>query len=153
MPSQSTPLWPTWPMPAFTLQAFVPFDNSLLENWQKMMGLNTDFTTSMMQEAQFDWASCFMPQEPEELYARQWTSQIPMLSIPLHYATAMLELGAATQRMWMDAWGHLLGVPALLPAMPVMPDIAAVATASGDVIDVPAVQVRETPRARKSRPH
>jgi hypothetical protein len=56
-------------MPAFTLQAFVPFDNSLLENWQKMMGLNTDFTTSMMQEAQFDWASCFMPQEPEELYA------------------------------------------------------------------------------------
>lgn len=153
MQSNSPTLWPTWPMPPFSFQAFASIDDTMLANWQKMMGLNSDFTRSIMEEAQFDWASCFMPQDPEELYARQWGNQMPMLSIPLHYATAMLELGAATQRAWIDAWGHLLGMPMLLPAMPVMPDIAAVATSSGEVVDVPAVTVRETPNGRKSKPH
>lgn len=157
MPSNTTTTWANWPSPfasyAFAPFAqFVPFDQKLLENWQKFMGLNSDFTRAMTEEAQFDWASCFVPQDPEEFYARQWTSQMPMMSIPLHYATAMLELGAATQRAWMDAWGHMLGLPALLPAMPVMPDVAAVATASGDVVDVPAVKIRE-PRGRKDSAH
>ncbi|SDC62962.1 Phasin protein [Cupriavidus sp. YR651] len=142
-----------WPMPAFTFQAFGALDDQLLDNWRKMMGLNSDFAKSWIDETQFDWAACFMPQDPEEFYARQWTSQMPLMSIPLHYATAMLELGAASQRAWVDAWGRLLGVPILLPAMPVMPDIAAVATASGDVVDVPAVTVRETPQPRKNKAH
>lgn len=153
MPSTAIPPtpWATWPMPAFTFSAFSSFDDKMLENWRKLMGLNTDFTRSMIEETQFDWASCFMPQDPEELYARQWSCQMPLMSIPMHYATAMLELGAATQRAWMDAWGHMLGMPALLPAMPVMPDVAAVATKSGEVVDVPAVTIRETPRPRKPR--
>ena len=153
MPGNPTTFWASWPVPPFAYQAFAPFDEKMIENWQRLMGLNTDFTKSIVEETQFDWASCFMPQDPEELYARQWTNQMPMLSIPLHYATAMMELGAATQRAWMDAWGHFFGLPALLPAMPVMPDIAAVATSSGEVVDVPAVQVRETPRSRKSASH
>ena len=153
MQSNPTALWANWPMPPFAFQAFASFDDKMIENWQKLMGLNTDFTKSIVEEAQFDWASCFVPQDPEELYARQWTSQMPLLSIPLHYATAMLELSAATQRAWMDAWGHMLGLPVLLPAMPVMPDVTAVATASGEVVDVPAVQVRETARPRKNGSH
>lgn len=152
MPGTSPLLWPTWPMPPFTFQAFA-FDDQFVANWQKLMGLNTDFTTSMMQEAQFDWASCFVPQEPEELYARQWASQMPLLSMPMHYVTAMLELGAATQRTWMDTWGRMLGLPTLFEAVPVMPDVSAAATASGEVVDVPAVDIQETPRPRKARPH
>ncbi|KAI3590848.1 hypothetical protein D9X30_4333 [Cupriavidus sp. U2] len=157
MQSQPTNPWATWPFQPFAFppafQPFATFDNKLLENWQKMMGLNADFSRSIVEETQFDWASCFMPQDPEELYARQWTSQMPLMSIPLHYANAMLELGAATQRAWMDALGHWLGVPVLLPAIPVMPDIAAVATAKGDVVDVPAVHVRESARERKGNSH
>lgn len=78
---------------------------------------------------------------------------MPFLSIPMHYATAMLEQGAAMQRTWLDSWGRMFGMfglPTLLPAMPVMPDIAAVATSGGDIVDVPAVAVRETPRKGKS---
>lgn len=158
MQSQPTNPWAAWPFQPFAFppaafQPFAAFDNKLLENWQKMMGLNADFSRSIVEETQFDWASCFMPQDPEELYARQWTSQMPLMSIPLHYANAMLELGAATQRAWMDAWGHWLGLPVLLPAMPVMPDVSAVPTPSGDVVDVPAVHVRETSRERKGNSH
>ncbi len=154
IPPTTPPIfWPAWPIPGFTFQAFASIDDTMLENWRKMMGLNTDFTRSMFEETQFDWMSCFMPQDPEELYVRQWGNQMPMMSIPMHYATAMLELGAATQRAWMDAWGHMLGMPALLPALPVMPDIAAVATKSGEVVDVPAVAIRETPHPRKPRAH
>lgn len=145
-----------WPFPAFSAfsafpyQAAFGFDDKLVENWRKMMGLNNDFAKSWFGEAQFDMASWFVPQDPEELYARQWTNQMPFLSIPLHYATAMLELGAATQRAWIDSWGRMFGATSLLPAMPVMPDIAAVATPDGDVVDVPAVAIRETPRKGKS---
>ncbi|PLQ00742.1 phasin family protein [Cupriavidus pauculus] len=167
MQSQSTTPWAIWPFQPFAFppaafQPFAAFDNKLLENWQKMMGLNADFSRSIAEETQFDWASCFMPQDPEELYARQWTNQMPMMSIPLHYMNAMLELGAATQRAWMDTWGHWLGLPALLPTMsmmpvmpvmPVMPDVSAAPTAKGDVVDVPAGRVRETPRERKGNSH
>jgi len=142
-----------WPFPNFPFQAAYALDDKMIENWRKLMGLNTDFAKSWTDEAQFDWASCFVPQEPEELYARQWTNQMPFLSIPMHYATAMLELGAATQRAWMDGWGRLLGLPVLLPALPVMPDIAAVATSEGEIVDVPAVAVRETPHPRKGKAH
>ena len=138
-----------WPMPAFTFQAFASIDDTAIESWRKFMGLNADFTRSMFEETQFDWASCFVPQEPEELYARQWSSQFPFMSIPLHYATAMVELAAATQRAWMDSWGHMLGLPMLLPVMPVMSDIAAAAP-DGDVEDVPAAAIRETPRKGKA---
>jgi hypothetical protein len=142
-----------WPFPAFSFQGAYALDDKMIENWRKMMGLNADFAKSWMDEAQFDWASCFMPQDPEELYARQWTNQMPFFSIPMHYATAMLEQGAAMQRAWLDNWGRMFGMfgmPTLLPAMPVMPDIAAVATSEGDIVDVPAVTVRETPRKGKS---
>lgn len=160
MQSNPMSLWATWPMPPFTLQAFGQIDDKMIENWQKFMGLNSDFAKSMVSEAQFDWASCFVPQDPEELYARQWTNQMPMLSIPLHYATAMMELGAATQRAWMDAWGRMLGWPMLLPDLAVMPNADAPGTdgpngangASG-VEDVPAANIRETPRSRKSTSH
>lgn len=178
MQSQATTVWATWPFqpfafppaalpsaipsafpPAFpaAFSMFAPFDGKLLENWQKMMGLNADFTRSILEETQFDWTSCFVPQDPEELYARQWNNQMPLMSIPMHYASAMLELGVSTQRAWMDAWGHLLGMPALMPAMPWMPGAAAADAASdatADVAeDVPAAAVRETPRTRKSNSH
>lgn len=154
MPGNSpTLLWPTWPVPPFTVQAFASFDDKMFDSWRKLMGLNTDFAQSMMEETQFDWASCFMPQDPEEFYVRQWSSQIPLLSIPLRYATAMVELGAATQRYWMDAWGHVLGIPMLLPPMPATADVAAAAAHDGDVEDVPAAAIRETPHPRKSKPH
>ncbi|WP_216643995.1 polyhydroxyalkanoate granule-associated phasin [Cupriavidus pauculus] len=147
MPSNPTTFWATWAMPAtFPFPAFAPFgDAKVMETWQKFMGLNTDFTKSMTEEAQFDWASFFVPQDPEELYARQWNNQMPLLSIPLHYASAMMELGAATQRAWMDAWGHMLGMPALATA--------ATDAAADAVVDVPAAQVRETPRPRKPAAH
>ncbi|MEN7530271.1 hypothetical protein [Cupriavidus sp. DL-D2] len=170
MPSNSTqsfPAFPGWPMapfafpqfaqfpqvPQFTaplaasltpFNPFVPFDNTVLNSWYKFVGLNTDFAKSMSEEAQFDWASLFVPQDPEDLYARQLTNQIPFLSIPLHYATSMMELGAATQRAWVDAWGHLLNLPVLT---------ATTESPENGVKDVPAAQVRETPRSRKERPH
>jgi hypothetical protein len=139
-------------MPAFAFQSFVSIDDTLIESWRKFMGLNTDFVRSMFEEAQFDWASCLVAQEPEELYVREWSCQVPFLSIPMHYATAMLELAAATQRTWADAWGHMFGLP-LLPA-----DVAAVAaaaaaasTAGANVVDVPASAIRETPHPRKDK--
>jgi len=144
-------------MPAFAFQAFMPIDDTLLEGWRKLMGLNNDFARSMFEEAQFDWASCLVAQEPEELYAREWSCQMPFLSIPMHYASAVIELTAATQRAWVDAWGHMLGLPMLLPVMPGMPGMTAIttATATADtrVVDVPASAIRETPHPRKGKPN
>jgi len=137
-------------MPAFAFQAFVPIDDTLLEGWRKLMGLNNDFARSMFEEAQFDWASCLVAREPEDLYVREWSCQVPFLSIPMHYASAIIELTAATQRAWVDAWGHMFGLPALLP---VMPGMTAAATAGTDVVDVPASAIRETPHPRKGKAH
>ncbi|QWE96383.1 hypothetical protein [Cupriavidus sp. EM10] len=61
--------WAAWPFQPFAFppaafQPFAAFDNKLLENWQKMMGLNADFSRSIVEETQFDWASYFVPQDP-----------------------------------------------------------------------------------------
>ena len=53
-----------WPMPTFSFQALTSFDHTAMEGWHKFMGLNADFTRSMFEEVQFDWASCFVPQDP-----------------------------------------------------------------------------------------
>lgn len=137
-----------WPMTAFFphLQALNTADGQqLTENWSKLMGLNTDFARSMFDEARFDWASMFVVQDPESLYARQLTNQMPALAIPLHYVTAMMELGCASQRAWLDTWGHWFGMPGLLPAEP----------SASNVEDVPRHNIRETPhpRAVKSKHH
>ncbi len=143
-----------WPMPAFSFQAFVSLDDTTLKHWHKFLGLNADFARSMFEEAQFDWASCFVPQDPEDFYVREWSCQIPFLTIPLHYATAMVELAATTQRAWMDAWGHMFQLPTLLPPASLLPavmaDVAATAP-DGIVEDVPAAAIRETPHPRKGK--
>lgn len=137
-----------WPMTAFFphMQAMGAVEGQQWnENWARLMGLNTDFARSMFDEARFDWASMFVMQDPESLYVRQMTNQIPALTIPLHYASALLELGCASQRAWLDVWGHWLGLPAVLVA----------GNADGDVEDVPRHAIRETrhPRPRRSREH
>jgi hypothetical protein len=143
-------------MPPFAFQAFVSIDDTLIESWRKLMGLNTDFVRSMLEEAQFDWASCLVAKEPEDLYVREWSCQAPFLTIPMHYATAMMELTAATQRAWVDAWGHMFGLPALLPTMADFTATAAAVTAGAaglDVVDVPASAIRETPHPREGKTH
>ncbi|WP_423195739.1 MULTISPECIES: hypothetical protein [unclassified Cupriavidus] len=142
-----------WPMTAFFphLQAFASADGQqLTENWSRWMGLNTDFARSMFDEARFDWASMFVPQDPESLYVRQMTNQVPMLSIPLHYASALMELGCQSQRVWMDTWGHWLGMPSLL-----MGTAPADQPGARNVEDVPHTRIRETPHPRgaKSKSH
>ncbi|KWW35592.1 hypothetical protein ACUXAV_002076 [Cupriavidus metallidurans] len=143
-----------WPMPTFSFQALKSFDHTAMDGWHKFMGLNADFTRSMFEEVQFDWASCFVPQDPEDFYVREWSCQIPLLSIPLRYATAMIELTASTQRAWMDAWGHMFGLPVLPTPLSLMPaavtDMPAAAP-SGEVEDVPAASIRETPHPRKGK--
>ncbi|RZT30805.1 polyhydroxyalkanoate granule-associated phasin [Cupriavidus agavae] len=134
--------------PLAQLPQFATLDQDVVKSWYKFVGLNTDFTKSMTEEAQFDWASWFVPQDPEEMVARQWTSQMPFLSIPLHYATSMMELGAATQRAWMDAWGRMLNVPGLAAEAG-----EAVGEAADAITDVPASSIRETPKPRKDRAH
>jgi len=140
-----------WPMTAFFphLQAMGAVEGQqFTESWARLMGLNTDFARSMFDEARFDWASMFVVQDPESAYVRQMTNQIPMLSIPLHYASALLELGCASQRAWLDTWGHWLGMPAILAS--------ASAAENGDgAEDVPQHAIRETRhlRARNGKPH
>jgi len=138
-----------WPMTAFFphLQAMgdAVEGRQLNDNWARLMGLNNDFARSMFDEARFDWASMFVMQDPESLYVRQMTNQIPALSIPLHYASALIELGCAQQRAWLDVWGHWFGVPGTL--IPPATDAA-----HTDVEDVPRHAIRET-RHPRSKAH
>lgn len=83
--------------------------SELAASWQRLAELNSDYMKAMLEEAQFDWASSWFVQDPESLYAREWSCQTPMLSIGVHYMTALAEISAAMPAQWMQAWGLAWG--------------------------------------------
>lgn len=135
-----------WPFPAFftagfaSLQQFQTMQADLAETWRRMAELNLEFARSMADELRFDAVGLLMEHDPEALYAREIAVEMPLLSGPLHYASAMLDLLARAQQKWLDGWGHVFMQGPLT-------DWTAGAQA---VTDIPAWLVRETPRPRAS---
>jgi hypothetical protein len=132
-------------------QALTSFDHSAMEGWHKFMGLNADFTRSMFEEVQFDWASCFVPQDPRTFTCANGRARSRSCRSPL-YASHDRTNGS-TQRAWMDAWGHMFGpvLPTPLSLMPAALTDMPAAAPKGEVEDVPAASIRETPHPRKGK--
>lgn len=129
---------PFWPFPAFFsgVHQFEAMQSDLAENLRRMTELNLEFARSMFEELRLDAIGLIVVQDPEELYAREIASELPLLGGPLHYASAMLELMARAQQKWIDGWGHLL-------MRGPFPDWT---VGRAGVTDVPSWSIRETPR-------
>ncbi len=136
----SQTVWPQamWPFPTFFtgMHQVETMQSDLAENLRRMTELNLEFARSMFEELQLDAMGAVVMQDPEELYAREIASELPLLGGPLHYVSAMMELMARAQQKWIDGWGHLL-TRGILPDWPVGRD---------SVTDVPPWSIRETPR-------
>jgi hypothetical protein len=83
--------------------------SDLAASWRRLADLNAEYLKAMLEEAQFDWASSWFVQDPESLYAREWSCQTPMLSIGVHYMAALAEISAAMPVQWMQAWSLAWG--------------------------------------------
>lgn len=133
---------PFWPFPTYFagMHQFDSMQSDLADNLRRMTELNLEFARTMSEELRLDALGLIIVQDPEELYAREIASELPLLGGPLHYASAMLELMARTQQRWIDGWGHLL-MRGVLPDWPVGRD---------GVTDVPSWSIRETPRPQSA---
>lgn len=132
---------PFWPFPYFAgMHQFESMQSDLADNLRRMAELNLEFARSMFDELRLDALGLIIVQDPEELYAREIASELPLLGGPLHYASAMLELMARAHQRWIDAWGHLL-MRGVLPDWP---------AGREGVTDVPSWAIRETPRPQRA---
>jgi hypothetical protein len=90
---------------------------------------------------------------PEDFYVREWSCQIPLLSIPLRYASHDRTNGLHAARMDGCLGSHvrLPVLPTPLSLMPAALTDMPAAAPKGEVEDVPAASIRETPHPRKGK--
>ncbi|AGW94895.1 MULTISPECIES: phasin family protein [Cupriavidus] len=133
---------PFWPFPTYFagMHQYESMQSDLADNLRRMAELNLEFARSMFDELRLDALGVIILQDPEELYAREIASELPLLGGPLRYVSAMMELMARAQQKWIDGWGHLL----------MRGQFADWTVGRDGVTDVPSWSIRETPRPQPS---
>ena len=145
-------LFPTAAFPAAAFPAG-PFDfgamsEHLAQFQQRLADLNASFAREMSGEVGFDWATCFSTADVQELYVRQLGNEVPLLTIPVHYVSAVMDLCAAAQRAWIDGCVQMFGLTPWFAPLGLM---HAAQTPGEAVVDVPPSVVRETRKVKGTK--